>query len=378
MDFCNWKGHLLAHVHEKWGMGDSAQLSCLVNGANGIWASLCDEGAALGHACSTLTIMNLIRMGNVKVLERYNCKELRDSAQRVTEITTGLKPHHKKPVYGERALDLAFDFSGIGGGRIESITFDFDIALFFGEKSPIRITTVSSETMIIERLSDLFGENDLFTKDIATAMKATMLNDLRENRKEEYMSNAGLAMLYARSGGTLTPKISEMIICEEHTIGYHKTLIQNVRDIWDEWDLDEDPEEGNSNQLKFESFYNGFMAPYFGCFTCEDTRKGLIAIDFHKDGKVDWDEFLTYLKWALREYPDIATTDELLSVTFRKGLIPVMSNVVLGRSAPRSMRLQTMPRSFSLYKSKPSKQRKKLDRPTKFGYCHSQGVMLSL
>ena len=29
------------------------------------------------------------------------------------------------------------------------------------------------------------------------------------------------------------------------------------------------------DHLNFESFYNGFMAPYFGCHSCEDTRKGL-------------------------------------------------------------------------------------------------------
>ena len=69
MDRCQWKAHLLAHVHEKWGLGDMAQLNCLINGANGIWASLCDEGAALGHACSALTIMNLVRLGNTKVLD---------------------------------------------------------------------------------------------------------------------------------------------------------------------------------------------------------------------------------------------------------------------------------------------------------------------
>ena len=62
MDLSGWKdGHLLAHVHEKWGLAVMAQLECLVNGADGIWASVCEEGAALGHACSTLTIMNIIR-----------------------------------------------------------------------------------------------------------------------------------------------------------------------------------------------------------------------------------------------------------------------------------------------------------------------------
>ena len=39
--------------------------------------------------------------------------------------------------------------------------------------------------------------------------------------------------------------------------------------------------------------------------------------------------------WALNEYPEIINVDELLSVTFRKGLIPAMKDVVLGRQASK-------------------------------------------
>ena len=68
MDKEGWTdGHLLVHVHEQWGMADSTQLECLANGANGIWCGLCMEGAAMGHASSCVTIMNLIRLGNEKV-----------------------------------------------------------------------------------------------------------------------------------------------------------------------------------------------------------------------------------------------------------------------------------------------------------------------
>ena len=62
MDYAGWTdGNLFCHIHEKWGLSYMTQIECLVKGANGIWASVCEEGAALGHACSTLTIMNLIR-----------------------------------------------------------------------------------------------------------------------------------------------------------------------------------------------------------------------------------------------------------------------------------------------------------------------------
>ena len=122
MDSCGWQsGHarlLLVHVHEKWGLAETVQLECLGSGANGIWASVCEEGAATGHACSCIALMNLVRLGNKKVLQKYNCTYLRTAAINVTHITTGRAPHPKQAVYGERSLDMTFDFGGIAGGHI--------------------------------------------------------------------------------------------------------------------------------------------------------------------------------------------------------------------------------------------------------------------
>ena len=176
MDSHGWtSGHLLAHVHKKWALGEMVQLECLINGANGIWASICEEGAALGHACSTVTMMNLVRMGNKKVLKRYNCPALRDAASNVTKITTGLPPHPKQVIYGERALDLAFDFGSIAGGTAGET--DFDLAEFFGEESLVRISTLASESMILDKLVDLFGEDRQFTNAMAAAMKEQMIEN---------------------------------------------------------------------------------------------------------------------------------------------------------------------------------------------------------
>ena len=49
----------------------------LLNGANGLWAAVASEGAFLGQASTCVTIINLIKLGNTKVLEKYNCKYLR-------------------------------------------------------------------------------------------------------------------------------------------------------------------------------------------------------------------------------------------------------------------------------------------------------------
>jgi len=322
MDARGWSGHLLAHVHKKWALGEMTQLECLVNGANGIWASVCEEGAALGHACSTVTLMNLVRMGNTKVQNRYKCTQLREAASNVTEITTGKPPHPKQVIYGERALDLAFDFGSIAGGTVGET--DFNLAKFFGEKAPVRISTLSSDRMIQERLVYLFGEDPQFTIEMAQAMKKQMYKDLTDNNKEEYMSEVGIALLFDKAGGKGTDKIAEVVKHAKVESDDAQRLIDEVRRIWDKWDIEEDKEV--NDLLKFHSFYNGFMAPYFGCFTCRDTLKALKAIDMDKDGYVDWHEFLLYLKWAVRQYPNIKDADELLSVAFRKGIIPAMQD----------------------------------------------------
>jgi len=331
MDKAGWhEGHLSVHIHEKWGLADMAVLECLIGGANGIWASICEEGAALGHACTIVTIMNLLRLGNTKVRDKYNLKCFREAAINVTKITTGQDPHCKKPVYGERALDIVFGAGGMGMGAVN----DFDLAGFFGQKAPVRISTMSDFKMIIARLKDVFGDDSQFDDDIGKAMFATILEDLRSERKEEYMSEVGLALLFDRSGGQLTKKMSDVIDKVAISDKFHRHLIREVREMWDTWNL----KEGDGDEaLNFDSFYNGFMSPFFGCFSCEDTRKGLKALDFDADEEIHWKEFMVYIKWTLRQYSDdIHSVDDLLSLTFRKGLIPAMQDVVLGRSTGKS------------------------------------------
>ena len=143
-----------------------------MDGATGIWASVCAEGASIGNASSCVTLMNLVRFGNKKVLGKFNCTYLRQAAINVTKITTGQLPHSKQPIFGQRAIDFVYDL------RPE----EFDFAAFFGEKAPVRITSLASEEMIRQRLVDVFGEDEQFTLDLAFSMKQQMLEDLRTER----------------------------------------------------------------------------------------------------------------------------------------------------------------------------------------------------
>ncbi|XP_073244954.1 uncharacterized protein [Porites lutea] len=325
MDACGFEnGHFLVHVHEQWGMADITQLESLVNGANGIWASLIIEGASMGHASSTVTLMNMIRMGNKKVLKQYNCTALRKTAQEVTRITTGREAYDRQVVYGERALDMVF-----GVPNFPPTKSEFSMADFFGEEPVMRMTTLASPDMIVTRLKNLFGSDRQFTSERGQRMLEVMLEDLRQNRKEEYMSAVGLALLFDRSGGKLTKKMSEVIAQEELKKAHAQDLIAEIRAMWDEWDLRDGQRD---DKLDFDAFYNGFLAPYFGCYRCDETKRALKAIDMDEDGTVDWEEFALYLKWAIRQYPETQTAEQLLSIAFRKGLIPAMQDEVLKQS----------------------------------------------
>ena len=322
MDACGFNdGHLLVHVHQQWGLQDSTQLECLANGANGIWASLIIQGASMGHSCSTVTLLNLIRLGNKKVLKQYNCTALREAAQEVCRITTGAEPYPLQVVYGERALDMVFGMPNFAPNKKE-----FSMATFFGEKPVMRMTTLASPKMVADRLKNLFGDDPQFTEERGQRMLEVMLEDLHKNRKEEYMSAVGLAMLFDRSGGALTEKMSDAIAKEEPNRVHAQELLDEIRVMWDEWDLRDGEKD---DKLEFDAFYNGFLAPYFGCYRCDETKQALKAIDMDEDGSVDWNEFALYLKWAIRQYPETATAEDLLSIAFRKGLIPAMQDEVL-------------------------------------------------
>ena len=106
-----------------------------------------------------------------------------------------------------------------------------------------------------------------------------------------------------------------------------QNLIQEVREMWDTWDV-RDKVQGD-DMLEYDSFYNGFMAPYFSCYRCNDSKKAIQALDMDADGQIDWNEFLVYLKWAMRQYPNIENPQDLLDITFRKGLIPAMRDEMI-------------------------------------------------
>ena len=115
----------------------------------------------------------------------------------------------------------------------------------------------------------------------------------------------------------------DVIAAEEPKRVHAQQLIDEIRAMCDDWDLRDGERD---DKLEFDAFYDGFLAPYFGCYRCDETKLALKAINMDEDGSVDWNEVGLYLNWAIREHPVTPITEEPLSIAFRKGLIPAMQD----------------------------------------------------
>ena len=110
-------------------------------------------------------------------------------------------------VIGERAMDQVFGMPQYDPELMEG----FSLQRFFGEKPVMRITELADANMLRKALVTHFGEDPQFTLDIGEKMKEMILKDLIDNRKEEYQSRVGLAMLFDRAGGQMTEHMCECI-----------------------------------------------------------------------------------------------------------------------------------------------------------------------
>lgn len=80
------------------------------------------------------------------------------------------------------------------------------------------------------------------------------------------MSPMGIAVLFDRAGRKLTNKMSEEISQVKLKEPHHKAIIEEMHELWNFWDFAELQQRDGC--LQFDSFYNGFMAPYFDCYRC--------------------------------------------------------------------------------------------------------------
>jgi len=332
-------GLLLVHVHKQWGLADAVVLDCLLHGADGIWASVAEEGAAQGHACSAITIANLARLGNKDVVSRYNCHQLANAARAVTFLTTEKEVPDRQLVYGPRAIEVVFGFSGIAGGQNEGMDVDGDgkqtcidrfcLADFFGiAKPPVRLTMLATPEMFRQRLLNVFpsvaSANTIFNIANCKALISKMKSRLKNEDSSEFNSPEGLAILWQDTFGHGNIPLSMVELLEKREVHkeHRKKLLNDAEKVFRIFvDLAEQNKANPS--MKFACFYHAYLQPFFGCFTCERTRFALDCLDLDDDGGIQWSEWRYWCVWTMRTSENqFVNVDELHSTVLRLSILP--------------------------------------------------------
>ena len=204
----NARGMLLYHVHEQYGLANATVLDVLAAGGDGMWCSISEEGAPMGHACSAVALTNLARLGNKDVLTRYNMGSLVSAARRVASVTTGKPVSARQVVYGSGAVDVCFGFGSIAQGkRVDNIDYNgdghideldrFSVARLIGLKDPpVRISTLASSDLVVRRLTQCFGDKVMFTKQRSQILLLNIKERLENNIKENYTERNQLGKLW--------------------------------------------------------------------------------------------------------------------------------------------------------------------------------------
>eukprot|EP00045_Choanoeca_perplexa_P005538 m.46766 g.46766 ORF g.46766 m.46766 type:complete len:654 (+) comp13174_c0_seq1:70-2031(+) len=392
-------GLFLAHAHKAYGMADAVMMECLANGADGTWASLAEEGALCGHACSTVLLTNLARFGNKWVCENFNMDMVTKAARAITMITTGVEVDCRQIVYGPKAADTIFMnmdmplFDRNGDGSVD-LQDEFALWKLFGMKEqPVRVTALCPAEYLLARLKQCFGEDEAhFTMEVAGKMRTYLLNENTANRGDEHSSAIGLAMLYHEATHHITPAMRKTLQQHHEMSVRRERLLDEAHDyfcqdpskkrristqghaLWAEVNegvkqtkplvvVDEeddscfgfDPDDGfeseasQSNLLEMrdglvgaspsmptDEFYHRYVQVYF-----ENWPSDVVDSLELDDDVVTWDEFEFWCVYSLREHgAEIHTLDQL----HRDVLRQLMLTVKLQRQADhRASAISMMP-----------------------------------
>ena len=158
MEESGWtSGKLLVHVHAGFGLEEAVVLAALSNGCDGIWCAVCKDGAALGHACSAITLTNLARLGNTYVQQQYSLPRIVRAAAEVHLVVTGEPVSERCEVYGCHAFDRTFGgWFGFHDGAVQIIADMLEITRH------VRVSNFANSDMLKDAMIDRFGTLPLY------------------------------------------------------------------------------------------------------------------------------------------------------------------------------------------------------------------------
>ena len=222
------QGRFLVHIHWYFGLAEATQLTCLCNGADGCWAAVCKVGAQVGHACSTMTAVNLVRAGHYDVTEKYNLGKMRIAAQQVTEISTRSPCPTHEEIIGELAFDIPFIMAAVPACRFQlaKLLKALDI-----DERVVRLNEIVVPKMVHKAMVYHFGQPKETGWDPSYCAKMyTAIHDhLMTGLSRDYNSALGLGHLYALVSQKMLPdKMVSIMMRNAPVPDYHPTVLDFI------------------------------------------------------------------------------------------------------------------------------------------------------
>jgi len=186
-----------AERHAGGGFENASVLEALLNGADGVWGGLPKRAAIIGHASLGELIANLVRVGNPRMGQNYQLKQL-------LPLATGLQMLDEKgqavpddlPILGHNAYRLTLGFFEQIHERFMDLPPDE-----IGGKYGFRICPVVSDPPVIAgRLIEVRGGvPDDYPKPLMQKMITLMRQDLWNGERIVYDEPDNLINLYQRA-----------------------------------------------------------------------------------------------------------------------------------------------------------------------------------
>lgn len=195
----------LVHLHKSFGLAEACVQTALCNGADGVWSAVCETGAQVGHASSTVTAVNVYRAGVKNVAKQYNLPKMCQAAREVTEIVTKEECPKYEEVYGKHSFDAAFFMLNVPSCRYAMAGLLEELG--FGDRF-IRLNEISPRSAIERAMKYHFGEPSKGGWDPkhCTMMHDTIQKQLVSGLSRDYNTPLELGRLYALVSESYLPR----------------------------------------------------------------------------------------------------------------------------------------------------------------------------
>jgi hypothetical protein len=220
------QGRFLLHLHWYFGLAEAATLTALCNGADGVWAAVCRTGAQTGHACSTMTAVNLFRAGHHDLAKKYNFEKMCAAAREVTAITTRQPCPPQEEIYGKSAFDVPYVMTNLPSCRYSLAMLLKHIGV---SQRPQRVNELSTPMSLYYAMVSHFGLADEFGWDpsFCAPMALALKNHLVTGLSRDYNSALGLGHLYSLvSRQVMSSAMVSVMVKNSPISDYHPTVLE--------------------------------------------------------------------------------------------------------------------------------------------------------